>query len=481
MWGRRVGTAFAVVAATMGLVACGDPPSRASVGAGGDQVAIVDAGPAVLPPDDAPALAGLTPVEVVDPERSSAEVDEYAGYSPGFAALYADPTLEDPFTGPWVLAVVHQGSENSGLAPGAFDPYDTGTTWTDVPVEQLSQESRVAGVISSGIDARSAQQLADGARVSAKDRIELSDASLDEASTGLGLVASGRLDVAFLGNGIMAPAPGPTVRWATSRDWTDDLRSARVTSYAADPDLELLLRASIGGRSEGPVIVPSNAPPDDVLLGLRTMGSTIALVQTVRLDRGELHGILKPLEPVDGRRWTELAAAAEAVPPAPMSPDPAAVTSGTVPGGTYTADVGVSTSQGEWGEFETCMESLAISYTDGSFGGGGSSGGACSEFGSVQLTSLRGGGALVVGSVPGSAASVRLEFDDGEVAEPELSGERRRMFSLVRTSGAAPLRSVVVSTADGAPIASGSPGDATTPDALGSEGSSSGFALSAPG
>ena len=470
-----------VVAAAMGLVACGDDPVAipgGDRGPSGDAVAVLDVGPALLPPDDAPALAGLTPVEVVDPDRARVEVEERGGASWGFAALYADASHDDPFAGPWVLAVLHQGSENSGLAPGDFDPHGTGTTWTDVPVEQLSQESRVAGIISHGIDAPTAQQLAAGARVSGGDadgRIELSGESL-----GLGLAAAGRLDVAFLGNGMMAPAPGPSVRWATSRDWTDDLRSARVTSYAADPALELLLRASIGGAGEGPVIVPSVVPPDDVLLGVRTIGSTTVLIQTVRLDPGELHGILKPLEPVDERRWTQLAAAAEATPPAPMSPNPAAVISGPVPGGTYTADVAVSTVHTELGEFATCTESLTIVYTDGSFGGGGSQGGPCSEFGWVQLTSLRDGGWLVVGSLPPSAATVRLEFDGGELAEPELTGERRLLFSLVRGAGAAPLRSVAVSAADGTPVAVGGPDDSATLE-LGGEGSSSGFGLSAPG
>ncbi len=471
----------------MGLVACGDDPvplAEGDGGPGGDGVAVLDVGPALLPPDDAPSLAGLSPVEVVDPERAAVEVEEQGGLSWGFAALYADSTLDDPFAGPWALAVLHQGSENSGLAPGDFDPHDTGTTWTDVPVEQLSQESRVAGIIAGGLDARAAQRLAEGARVSGGDadaRIELTDSSPDVSQPGLDLVASGRLDVAFLGSGLSAPAPGPSVRWATSREWTDDLRSVRVTSYAADPALELLLRASIGGLAQGPVIVPSIVPPDQVLLGVRTIGNTTALVQSVRLESGELHGVLKPLEPVDDRRWTALAAAAGATPPAPMSPDPVAVTSGSIPDGTYTADVALSTVHGELGTFESCTESLTISYTDGSYGGGGSQGGACSEFGTLQVTSLRAGASLVVGSLPPTAAAVRLEFDDGEVVQPELVGDGRLLFSLVRPAGAAPLRSLVVSAADGSPIADGGPLDDSMPDVSGGEGSSSGFALTAPG
>ena len=475
-----------MAAAALGLVACGDDPVAipgGDRGPSGDDVAVLDIGPALLPPDGSPSLDGLSPVEVVDPDRARAEVEEHGGYSPGFAAFYADPTLDDPFTGPWVLAVLHQGSENSGLAPGSFDPHGTGTTWTDVPVEQLNQEARVAGLISSGIDDQGAHALAADARVSGEDvdgRVELSDAALDAASPTLDLVASGRLDVALLGNGVSAPAPGPSVRWATSREWTDDLRSVRVTSYAADPELELLLRASIGGLAEGPVIVPSIVPPDQVLLGVRTMGSTTALIQSVRLDLGEVHGILEPLEPVDHRRWTELAAAAEATPPAPMSPDPAAVTSGSIPGGSYTADVGVGTVHSELGEFTTCTESLTIVHTDGSFGGGGSQSGPCTEFGWLQVTSLRDGAVLPVGSLPASAATVNVEFVDGEVAQPQLVGEERRLFSLVRPAGAAPLRRVSVSAADGTPIADG-PDDASSPEVLGAEGSSSGFALAAPG
>ena len=490
MRGTRTVTAVltAIVAAT-GLVACGDEPSSTPGGAApssGDTVAIADVGPAVLPPDDTPSLAGLSPVEVVDPERAASEVEEYSGYSPGFVALYADPTLEDPFAGPWVLAVLHQGSENSGLAPGSFEPHGTGTVWTDVQVEQLSQESRIAGLISSDVDGGAVQRLADEARVSGDDsdgRIELSGPALaGVASQGLELVAEGRLDVAFLGNGLSEPAPGPSVRWATSRDWTDDLRSVRVTSYAADPDLELLLRASTGGANEGPVLVPSVVPPERVLLGVRTLGATTVLVQSVRLDEGELHGVLKSVVPVDDRRWTELATAAEATPPAPMSPNPVAVTSGSVPGGTYTADVAVSTVHGEWGDFESCTESLTISYSDGSFGGGGSSSGPCPEFGSLQFASVRDGALLMVGSVPGSGDTVRVEFADGEVVQPELTGEGRRLFSLVRPAGSAPLQRVTVLGADGAPIADTEPEGAQVPTEVGGvEGSSSGFALTAPG
>lgn len=90
--------------------------------------------------------------------------------------------------------------------------------------------------------------------------------------------------------------------------------------------------------------------------------------------------------------------------------------------------------------------------------------------------------------VSGADADGRVELSEAALAaaassalEPELVGEGRRMFSLVRATGAAPLRPVVASAADGTPIADGGPDPASSPDVMGGEGSSSGFSLTAPG
>ncbi len=475
----------AVVVAALGLVACGDEPGPAAetaVDPGGDGVALVDAGPAVLPPDDIPALSGLSPVEVVDPERAEAYVEEYGGSSPGFAALYADPALDDPFDGPWVLALLHQGSENSGIAPESFDPHGTDTAWTDVEVEQLNQERRTGGLLSSGVDDADLTQLVASATVSGTERdgrIELETTGLG-AATDLALVATGRLDVAELAAGWSVPAPAPSVRWASSSQWTDDLRSLRVTSYAADPDLELLLRASIGGSTEGAALIP-NYGGNAVILGVRTVGATTALLQGIGLDGGELHGALKMLEPVDATRWSVLTEQVGSTPPEPRSANPTAVVSGRVPGGAFTAEVQLGTISMAGREVVTCESTVMLRTNAGEMRSGGGSSGECSELGQLSVMTLEEGGLLFVGELPSTAASVQLELPDGTVEQPELVGGERRLFAHVEEGETFPT-GVTVLGADGATIAVLAPDDGTWKSITGGGwGSSSGLPFVSPG
>ncbi len=401
----------------MGLVACGDEPVAipgGDRGPSGDTVAVLEVGPAMLPPDGSSSLDGLSPVEVVDPDRARAEVEEHGGYSPGFAALYADPALDDPFTGRWVLAVLHQGSENSGIAPDAFDPHGTGTTWTDVPVEQLNQERRTAGVLSSGVSDEDLAQLVADSGVSGAEsdgRIELTGPGLGTGDE-LTLVAAGRLDVAELAAGWTEPAPAPSVRWASTSQWSDDPRSLRVTSYAADPELELLLRASIGGAHEGTALIPTYAGGSPGVLGVRTMGATTVLLQGIGLTSGELHGALKALEPVDAAGWADLSEQVGSTPPEPRSANPTVVLSGRVPGGSFTADVQLGTMSVFGSDVVTCDSAIMVRTTTGDMRDGGGSSGECSEHGGLSAMTLEGGGVLFVGELPSAAAAVELVLPD---------------------------------------------------------------------
>ena len=476
---------IAAVVAALGLLACGDdsvPITGGDLAPSGDAVAVLDVGSALLPPDDAPALDGLSAVEVLDPEGARADVEQYGGYSPGFVALYADPALDDPFTGAWVLAVLHQGSENSGIAPDAFDPRDTGTRWTDVPVEQLNQERRTAGLLSSGVGDDDLARLVAGAEVSGAEsdgRIELA-----EARTGTGdqmaLIAAGRLDVAELAAGWTEPAPAPSVRWASTSQWSDDLRSLRVTSYAADPELELLLRASTGGATEGTALISTYAGDSPVVLGVRTMGATTVLLQGVGLRGEELHGALKMLEPVDAARWTDLTEQVGSTPPEPRSANPAAVVSGRVPGGSFTADVQLGTMSVFGSDVVTCESSIMVRTNDGEMRGGGGSSGECSEHGGLSAMTLEDGGALFVGELPSAAAVVELVLPDGRVEQPELVGDQRRLFAHVEEGATFPT-AATVRDADGTTIAVLAPDDGMWQGITGGGwGSSSGRAFVSP-
>ena len=191
---------------SLALAGCGDDTRGGGAeraAAGVPERAVAVAGPALLPPSDSELTAGLPVEMVVAPDDVEPLPGDLADAGPGLLALYGDPSAEDPLSEPWALAVLHQGSENSGLG-GTFDARGTGTVWTEVPVEQLNQESRHAGVLTSGLDAPIVAALADGVEVTDRDGagegIEIPPAVLDDQPGTLRLITAGSLDVAAIGS-----------------------------------------------------------------------------------------------------------------------------------------------------------------------------------------------------------------------------------------------------------------------------------------
>lgn len=462
---KLVVAALAVV--SVALAGCGDDPqepNEAGVTGASGQVedrTVVAAGPPLLPTLDSELLVGLPVEMVLAPDDVEPLPTELADAGPGQLALYGDPAAEDPLAEPWVLAVLHQGSENSGLG-GTFDDRGTGTEWTDVPVEQLNQESRYGGLLTSGLDASTVTALAEGVRVSSGDTltetIEIPSAVLGDQPETLRLITSGAIDVAAVGSASERGTVAPVVGWS-ERD--SGYRLLSVTSYEASPGLELLLRATNGGPAIGPSVMPvGSAPPDNVVIGVRTIGDTTVLVQSVEFDAEQIETVLDSLRPATEEDWAALASGFRAAPPMTMVPDPDVLVTGAVFDGTYSLEIGIDTVETPFGPTQMCSTSVSVAFPGGTGGGGDLSSGPCSSDGSVGVIGLSDrDGTIVHGEVPPSVSTVRLTLAGGQVLEPPLTGDQRRAF-VAGLEGRTAVTSVETFGADGGALAT-APGDTT--------------------
>lgn len=469
------------------LAGCGDDPQEPNQeGATGaseqvEERIVVAAGPPLLPPLDSELLVGLPVEMVLAPDDVEPLPAEFADAGPGQLALYGDPDAEDPLAEPWVLAVLHQGSENSGLG-GTFDARGTGTEWTDVPVEQLGQESRHAGLLTSGLDESTVTALADGVRVGGGDTnaatIEIPPALLGDQSETLRLITSGSIDVAAVGSAWERGTAAPTVRWDEQRDYPEPSRRLSVTSYEANPGLELLLRATNGGPAIGPSVMPvGSAPPDNVVIGVRTIGDTTVLTQSTELDAEQIETVLDSLRPATDEDWAALASGFQAAPPMTMVPDPDVLLTGPVFDGTYSLEIGIDMVETPFGPTQMCSIGRTVAFPGGSRGGGGMSSGPCSSDGSIGVIGLIDrDGTIVHGEVPPSVSIVRLTLADGQVLEPPLTDDERRAFVVV-LEGRPEVTSVETFGADGTALAT-APSDSGV---VGFPGASGGFVLTPVG
>ena len=187
------------------------------------------------------------------------------------------------------------------------------------------------------------------------------------------------------------------------------------------------------------------------------------------------------LEPVDAARWTDLTEQVGSTPPEPRSANPAAVVSGRVPGGSFTADVQLGTMSVFGSDVVTCESSIMVRTNDGDLRGGGESSGECSEHGRLSAMTLEDGGVLFVGELPSVATAVELVLPDGSVVQPELVGEERRLFAHVEEGATFPTAATVLG-ADGRTVAVLAPDDGMWQSITGGGwGSSSGRAFVSPG
>ena len=446
---------------SLALAGCGDDARGGGAeraAAGVPERAVAVAGPALLPPSDSELTAGLPVEMVVAPDDVEPLPGDLADAGPGLLALYGDPSAEDPLSEPWALAVLHQGSENSGLG-GTFDARGTGTVWTEVPVEQLNQESRHAGVLTSGLDAPTVAALADGVEVTDRERagegIEIPPAVLDDQPGTLRLITSGSLDVAAIGSAWERSNLAPTVRWDERLDWPEPSRRLAVTSYAADRGLELLLRATNGGPAVGPSVMPvGSSPPDNIVIGVRTVGDTTALVQSTEFSVEEIDRVLGSLEPAAADRFAELSKAFLDKGPssAGMTGDPEELVSGEALGGRWFVAADIERVDSMIGPVDSCMISNGFEFPDGSFGGGGAQGGYCTEFGGVSGENVYEKDAMFfLGDLPMNVARIEVTLADGSVHEPELVGSRRLLFGFV-VDGTTAITSARTYGSDGALI-----------------------------
>lgn len=456
----------ALAAGSLALAGCGDGPAPrsgadAAPGAQVEERARPVAGPALLPPLDGDLLAGLSLERFVAPDDIDPEVvAQVTRYPNGEVALYGDPSADDPFDGPWALAVVFQGSEDSGLG-GEFDPHGTDVRWIDVPVEQQSQELRSAGLLVGGMDAAIADDLARNVEVAGGStgpdddrphKIEILADALAAAPGGLQRITSATVS----GWEIGATQPGsdtaPSVTWTCRSD--DARNSLTVTSFGADPAWELLLRAVNGGAAVGPNLLPvggEGAPGQST--GVATIGDTTVLVQ-VQGDAPPITDVIDSLRPADRQDWEALATAFPMEPPPTSLTDADVLLTGAAHGGAYSYAVRVDTFDTPFGPSTVCSDELMVAYPDGQFDGGDLSGGQpCVSTGSIGLVALVNGATLVHGELAPEVDAVRLTLDDGEVVQPDLTGDARRAFVVV-TEGSRRLVQVEALAADGRVIAS---------------------------
>lgn len=449
---RLAAIGAAVAVAALVLAGCGDGSGDAD--SSPVEVELV-AGEAVLPAPDDPLLAGSSIESLRAPADLTPEaVGSWNDDTPGRVVLYGDAELEDPFEGPWVFAVLLDGSEMSGLG-GGFDARGTDTEWVDVPVESLSQEGRYAGLLAGGIDRAAATDLGEAVEVStdgdAPGAIEIPASALRAASDRLEPLVAADVDAAFLGASGGMPGVVPTVGW--SRGGEDDWSRLMVSSWADRPGLELLLRATTGGATTGPNVMPVGGEgATDQIVALRVVGGTLAHVQAQQIPVDELAAFADRLSPAAEQRWVELRDARFLQPAlSPYLPDAQVVLDEVFGDVRLRSELAVTPMQGEWGPFDACMTSSGFQLRSGlGLPSGGTSAGGCPEFGEVQLVSV-GERTIVHGVATPSTERVQVVLASGEVHEPELQGDAWRLYA-AEVAGVGAVVEVRAIAADGSVI-----------------------------
>jgi hypothetical protein len=425
-----------VLVSVIAVAACGaggDGAERSGAGLVVDELVAPEPGAAMLPSLDSAALADLVVETVRPPEDLEAERIEAARHdSAGQVVLYGDAEADDPFERPWALAIRHQGSENSEL--GQLPSGDEGLSYIDVPVDQLTQETLRAGVLSSGV-ARP-QDLAGGLVVDVDDggagSVEIGADVREAAPERLEPITSGPLDLGLLGLAHADAANTPLVTWRSRPDAVA-YRTLTVSSYAADPALELLLRATMGGATAGPQALVVSWSSGEASSAVRTVGDTTVLVQGLSVPEEQLVALVESLRPATPEDWIVLREAATRDRPRFM-PEAEEYLSGELPGGRWELALDLDSGTADWGAFQTCNLGQSITFLDGAFGGGGSTGGQCPARGMVGVQPIYDTDvALLGGYLSSDLERLVVTLDDGSVVEPELvgSGSPWRLFGTV--------------------------------------------------
>jgi hypothetical protein len=475
---------LAVVAAASMVTGCGDGGD----GGDGDGAAPphpveveLAAGPAMLPPAGDPLVEGATIERITMPGDITPEVAQrWSEYSPGRVLLFGDPALDDPFDGPWVLAVLLQGSESSGLG-GEFDARDTGTGWVDVPVEQLNQEGRHAGLLYGNLDPAAAEALAEAVVVRSGDElpgtIELPSAALRSAADEMELLVAADVDAGFLGATNAPSGVVPSVTW--SRQGQDGWSRVAVSSLADTPGLELLLRAITGGAAAGPNLLPVGGEGAiDQLVVVRVIDDTLVQVQAQHLSLDEVVALVERLQPAAAERWVELRDAAFLQPAVGTSVPNAQVVLDEVFGDLRVRnELAVDRVEGPFGPFDGCSTSLSMTLRSGVGlpNGGGMGFGPCPELGSVHLTPLD-DRTIVRGLLPPPATHVVVRTSAGEVRRIDPVGDEWKLYA-GEVDGVGTIVGVEAVAADGTVV--GRMGPEPTP--IGSSLALGGGDLAAPG
>ncbi|MFN7149266.1 MAG: hypothetical protein ACK4V6_07275, partial [Microthrixaceae bacterium] len=478
---RRMSSLLILLVSASMLAACGG-------GDGGDGAASPDpveveiaAGPAMLPPADDALTQGATIERITTPDDITPEVvQQRSEYSPGRVLLFGDPTLADPFDGPWVLAVLLQGSESSGLG-GEFDDRGTEVGRVDVPVEQLNQEGRHAGLLYGNLDPAAAEALGEAVVVRSGDElpgsIELPSAALRSAGDEVELLVSADVDAGFLGATNAPPGAVPSVTW--SRQGQDDWSRVAVSSFADTPGLELLLRAITGGAAAGPNLLPVGGEGAiDQLVVVEVIDETLVQVQAQHLPLEQVVALVERLQPVPPERWVQLRDAAFVQPPyATMVPNPRAVLDEVLGDVRIRIELGVDRVDGPFGPFDSCFDSLTMTLRSGVGvpGTGGMGSGPCPEFGRVGLTPVE-GRTIVHGVLSPAASYVDVRTSGGEVRRIDAVGDEWKLYA-AEVAGVGTVIEVTASAADGTVV--GRMGPEPTP--IGSSLALGGGDLVAPG
>ena len=414
-----------VATAAVLLAGCRQEPISPSTAAA---PASLEPGTVMLPPAGDPELAGLGLLTVSDPTSVPTTSVSPTGYATGWLALYGDPDAEDPFDRPWALAVAQTLNYDNSLGTELARDSDA-LRWELLAPDMDSAEEPTFGVLTSGLG-KDADALAEAAEPSWDDSgvgIRLPTGSLEEAGAPLVLLAEGPLDSAGLGQ-MWWSAPG-----VTSVEWGHGERRFGVQSFAAEPALELLLRAAMRGRTTGRAVVPVSTPADG-LMTVRRVDGALVLVQSVGYDEAGLDAVVASLEPTDPGRVTALASEFNLRMPSGVGGGaPEEVASGDALGGRWWVVAEITASDTMLGRVDTCMVTTSYQFPDGRYsGGGGTGGGYCTEFGQVGGWEVTGqGAAFVYGDLPTDVARIVVTTDDGTEQEPLLVGTRRRLFGLV--------------------------------------------------
>lgn len=429
----RLGFALLVLAVAASMLAgCGDA---------GDGAASVDpvevelaAGPAMLPPADDALTDGATIRSITAPDDITPEVvQQRSEYSPGRVLLFGDPALDDPFDGPWVLAVLLQGSESSGLG-GEFDARGTGAGWVDVPVEQLNQEGRHAGLLYGNLDPAAAEMLGEAVVVRSGDElpgtIELPSAALRSAADEMELLVTTDVDAGFLGATNAPPGSVPSVSW--SRHGASEWSSLTVSSFADTPGLELLLRAITGGAAAGPNLLPVGGEGAiDQLVAVEVIDDTLVQLQAQHLPLDEVVALLERLQPAAPERWVQLRDALFIQEPyATMVPNPRVLLDEVLGDVRIRIELGIDRVDGPFGPFDSCFDSLTMTLRSGVGvpGTGGMGSRPCPELGGVQLTPV-GDRTIVHGVLPPAASHVVVRTSAGEVRRIDPVGDEWKLYA----------------------------------------------------